>query len=71
MPSFFGRVTSPLVGSISPVKNLHQRGFTRAIGPSYRVAPSCEETWLLTSSNKTLAPKRIVMLLTESKEFQL
>jgi hypothetical protein len=26
---------------------------------------------VLTSSNKTLAPKRIVMLLTESKEFRL
>ena len=42
-PSFFGRVTEPCEGSISPRQNLHQRGFARAIRPGDGVAAPGEE----------------------------
>src|SRR3984885_12202858 len=66
MPNFFGRVTSPLVGSMSPVRIRMSVVFPAPLGPliAYRRPGKNVQ---LTSSNKIRGPKRIVMLLREIK----
>src|ERR1700747_285375 len=65
-PIFLGRVTEPLVGSISPVKIFIRVDLPAPLGPeiAYRRPPIKVH---VTSSNRTRGPNRIVMLLTESK----
>src|ERR1700691_5720119 len=66
MPNFFGRVTSPFVGSMSPVRIRMSVVFPAPLGPliAYRRPGKNVQ---LTSSNKIRGPKRIVMLLREIK----
>src|SRR5580658_5500490 len=66
MPNFFGRVTSPFVGSMSPVRMRMSVVFPAPLGPliAYRRPGKNVQ---LTSSNKIRGPKRIVMLLREIK----
>src|ERR1700722_1305963 len=70
MPSFLGRETSPLVGSISPVSIFISVDLPAPLGPviPYR-RPS--KKVVDTSSNKTRGPKRIVTLLIESIAYVL
>src|ERR1700722_8450009 len=70
MPSFLGRETSPLVGSISPVSIFISVDLPAPLGPviPYR-RPS--KKVVDTSSNKTRGPKRIVTLLIESMSLVL
>src|ERR1017187_2547529 len=65
-PNFFGRVMDPLVGSISPVKIFISVDLPAPLGPvtAYRRPGRNVQ---VTSSNRVLAPKRMEMLLTESK----
>src|SRR5260370_42464406 len=66
MPSFLGRVMEPLEGSISPVRIFMNVDLPAPLGPviAYR-RPVINV--VATSSNRTRAPNRIEMLLTESK----
>lgn len=66
MPNFFGRVTSPFVGSMSPVKIRISVVFPAPFGPLIAYLRPAKNVQL-TSSNKIRGPKRIVMLLRESK----
>src|SRR3984957_15352685 len=70
MPSFLGRETSPLVGSISPVSIFISVDLPAPLGPviPYR-RPS--KKVVDTSANKTRGPKRIVTLLIESIAYVL
>src|ERR1019366_4106309 len=65
-PNFFGRVMDPLVGSISPVKIFISVDLPAPLGPvtAYRRPGRNVQ---VTSSDRVLAPKRMEMLLTESK----
>src|ERR1017187_2858767 len=65
-PNFFGRVMDPLVGSISPVKIFISVDLPAPLGPvtAYRRPGRNVQ---VTSSNRVRAPKRMEMLLTESK----
>src|SRR6266849_530466 len=68
MPIFVGRVTEPLVGSISPVKIFIKVDLPAPLGPdtAYR-RPAMNVQ--VTSSNSTRGPNRMDMLFTESIAF--
>ena len=55
----------PLVGFDLAGQNLHERGFAGAVRPGDGVAAPGKKVQV-TSSKRRLAPKRMVMLLTES-----
>src|SRR5260370_28825741 len=66
-PSFLGRVTEPFEGSSSPVRTFISVDFPAPFGPEMayrRPARNVQET----SSNRSLAPKRMDRLLMESKD---
>src|ERR1039457_3761505 len=65
-PNFLGRVIEPLVGSISPVRIFISVDLPAPLGPvtAYRLPGRNVQ---VTSSNRVLAPKRMEMLLNESK----